>query len=120
MPVFAKVIRRIKAVGSVGQKRRSTMLAIHTGAILRKAEVNSDVTIGNVYLAIERLFPSDFTTSIVRRALGHSTLTRLAIKDTIGLRHTVPTGKHFNKRVMTNRISNIKHVTGVQGSSATV
>lgn len=96
------------------------MLAVTTKGILRSIRVKSDVTIGNIYLAIASFSNRAFATSIVRRALGQSSLTRYGQGDPIGLRHTVPTGKEFNKRVMTKRISTAKRVTNHGGSSGTI
>lgn len=118
--VFAKVIRRIKAVSAVSHKTGSTMLAVETRGILTKAGIKSDVTMGNVYLAIAELVPRTFATSIVRRALGHSSLTGTLEKTRIGLRHTVTTSNEFNKRVISKRISKANEVIRIGGSSGTV
>lgn len=68
MFVFAKVIRRIKAITSVQEDTTGYALSISTAGIVRSLRVNSDVTIGNVYLAIISFSQQHFAISIVGRA----------------------------------------------------
>lgn len=118
--VFAKVVRRINALGNVHRNRGSSIIAVNKGGILVKAGVNSDVSAGNIYLAMAGLRGSTFSTSIVPRALRHSGLNNLRVNNHIGLRQTLRLSAHLNKRVIDNRVSNAKSVGRCHGSSGTI